>query len=61
MNEIELLKTRISEAGGVSKLAKGIGAKQNTVSNWLNRGRVPAGWVKYFESAKTKRRVGVSA
>jgi len=50
MKQIEILKARIAAAGGVSKLAREIGVRQNTLSNWLMRGSVPAGWAKYFET-----------
>lgn len=41
MNDLE---HAISIVGGVGKLAKALGVRQSTVSNWKARGRVPMGW-----------------
>ena len=47
---MEILERAIKIEGGVGRLAVAIGEKQNTVSMWRQRKRVPKGWLKLLES-----------
>ncbi len=47
------LDRAINLMGGVTKLAAAIGQRQNTVSNWRARGRVPAEHCAAIEEATT--------
>ena len=42
---MNILDFAIQKADGVSKLARSLGIRQNVVSNWRARGRVPKGWL----------------
>lgn len=42
MPTMDALTLAIEKAGGVGKLATALGLKQNVVSNWRQRGNVPA-------------------
>ena len=42
MNSTDYLLKAIRIAGGVSAMAKALGLRQSTVSNWLYRGQVSA-------------------
>ena len=48
MLDRDLLENAISRAGGATKLARALGVRQNTVSMWRARGRLPRGWAMYL-------------
>lgn len=52
---MNILDFAIESAGGVCKLARSLGVKQNVVSNWRLRGRVPAGWLTVLTMKYGKR------
>lgn len=41
---MEILETAIERAGGVGKLAAALGLRQNVVSMWRARNRLPPAW-----------------
>lgn len=41
---MNILDHAIAVSHGVNLLAKKLGVKQNVVSNWRHRGRIPKGW-----------------
>lgn len=43
---METLEHAIKVTGGVTKLADDLGVRQNVVSNWRTRGRLPKAWDK---------------
>lgn len=47
MNNI--LEKSIESAGGVNALAAALGVRQNTISNWRNRG-IPRPWALLLEA-----------
>jgi len=41
---MNILEKAIQHAGSVNKLAESIGVRQNVISNWRARKKVPPGW-----------------
>ncbi len=50
IGSMDALNQAVEAAGGVGKLAAGIGVAQNVVSNWKARGQVPADRCPAIES-----------
>lgn len=46
---MNVLDHAIAKAGGVTKLAKALGLRQNRISNWRIRGGVPDGWLTVLQ------------
>lgn len=59
MRDMDILTSAIRAAGGVSALARHVGVKPNTVSNWQTRG-LPRAYAKLFELMQSQG-VGVFA
>lgn len=60
---MQILQHAIDTAGGVGKLAKELGVRQNVISNWKARERLPIAWSQLLElkygKAKAKKRKAV--
>lgn len=54
---METLNAAIRAAGGVSALARALGVRPNTISNWQSRG-LPRAYAQLFELMR-KHRLGV--
>lgn len=46
---MEILEIAIKAEGGVGKLACALGERQNVISNWRKRNRIPRAWVQVLE------------
>ena len=55
MND-NILDLSIKQAGGVGKLAQSLGVRQNVVSNWKTRNKLPLPWKLVLEHRYGERK-----